>query len=123
MTDDRAARKFRALYRTYNRLHEHLWEPRGLRFIYLNRDLLMLAARSYSHDIERLRQFHGITRVDEPKQACYMTKWLVQVQPIQFKLPDAYKATASHLCLNEVLALIFSLTVLKVRPGSSRPTI
>ncbi len=111
----RAQVKFESIYRTFLFLQKNLWQPKGIAGLEMNRDLLLLATRSYAVDLDRFRDFHKIKRADESKQACYLMKWIIKVRPVHFV---SQHAQASHFIPNEWLALNVALTILKVRPGT-----
>lgn len=62
---------------------------RNIDIFYMSNPLLMIAVKSYFHDIRRLKSFHHMTRADHFKIAGYSTKWLSKVRPIQVQKVDA----------------------------------
>ena len=45
---------------------------------------LYSAAVSYFEDVDRHKQFHGIERIEDVKQAGFTIKWLAKFRPIRF---------------------------------------
>lgn len=51
--------------------------------VVLNRVILGYAIMDYFSDIARIKQFHGITRVNETKICAYESFWLLRRKPLQ----------------------------------------
>ncbi|MFS2010291.1 hypothetical protein ACCD06_10510 [Azospirillum sp. CT11-132] len=49
----------------------------------MNTALLLSAMESYFIDVRRIKDFHGMERIDRYKIASYTLKWLCKIRPIQ----------------------------------------
>lgn len=77
----------------------------------LNRQLLRVVSESYFKDLERKKQFHGITTADFHKCAGYMAKWIMRFRPVQL---TSEAAGTRALLANEYLALAMAFKFLKI---------
>lgn len=74
--------------------------------IRLNRAILTNALYSYYYDVKRLKDFHGSLRINRPKKAAFLIKWLVKEKPISFD-PDCFGQDSILevlSCINELYA-------------------
>ncbi|MCL2217373.1 MAG: hypothetical protein FWB91_10195 [Defluviitaleaceae bacterium] len=57
-------------------------------------DIVVLSDISKRHfkDVERLRQYHNIPRVDSNKIAGYATYWISRLRPISVTNPEMYRS-------------------------------
>lgn len=75
-------------------------------YVRLNRAVLTNALFSYYYDIIRLRDFHGSKRINRPKKAAFLIKWIVKEKPIYFD-PDPFgedSVLEVLSCVNELYA-------------------
>lgn len=77
----------------------------------LNKAILTQVVKSYFYDVERLKHFHSISRIDGYKQAAFMIKWLVNFKPIRFTDENPNEVKAFHLCINEIYAIKVGLSM------------
>lgn len=81
----------------------------------INRGILYTLARSYFYDIERLKDFHGITRVEHSKIAAFTAKWILKHRPIFFSVCDPDEITQSQiLYFNERFALQVACSLARI---------
>jgi hypothetical protein len=79
----------------------------------LNQALLTNLIYSYFYDIDRLKDFHGMERINEAKKGAYLMKWIVRVKPIYFdesEMPEDPELSALMACINEIYAIVMGLT-------------
>jgi len=85
--------------------------------VYLNKDLLYLAIKSYFDDIEKFKKYSGSDLADQHKQAAFTIKWISKVKPIQIK-PDT-ESNKHILLLNSLYAIYLGSTfLLEVTPDN-----
>ncbi|MES9992520.1 MAG: hypothetical protein ABW098_11235 [Candidatus Thiodiazotropha sp.] len=73
----------------------------------MNYEFLYLAIKSYFYDIERLKHFHGIQRVEHYKIAGYMSKWINRMRPVSFNIrPETSGDTIPSTSVSEEALLI-----------------
>lgn len=81
----------------------------------INRSTLYTLVRSYFYDIERLKDFHGIDRIEYSKIAAFTTKWLLKHRPIFFSINDPDKLTHSQiLYFNERFTFQIACAIAKI---------
>lgn len=91
--------------------------------VIVNTDLLGKAIVDYFEDIDRLKQYEGITRANVAKIYAYSTYWLVKRSPIQLARNDL---DAQYLYINEeVFSYILLAKMLKEagKPLTSQPMV
>jgi len=80
----------------------------------LNRVLLRETIESCICDIYRLKFFRGIHQEDNHKRAAFFMVWLARIKPIQPNMDSGLYE--SDICANELLALLFGLSILNISP-------
>ena len=78
----------------------------------LDRYTLYSAAVCYFEDVDRLKHFHGMERVDDVKQAGFTIKWLAKFRPIWFSSDG--EVTKELQYANETFALRCGLSFMKL---------
>jgi hypothetical protein len=71
--------------------------------IIIDRELLKTAICDYFVDIARVKDFHGITKVNTEKIYGYMAYWLLKRKPIQVRLLFPESAFINELFITEFL--------------------
>ena len=86
--------------------------------IYVNHAVLYSCVYSYWYDILRLRDFHSDedSRINKPKKAAYLIKWIVKEKPISF---DPYQFSEPRTChilsrVNEICAFRAALAYAEI---------
>jgi hypothetical protein len=90
---------------------------------HINVKILRHAVESYFLDLERMKNFHGITFADKHKRASFTMLWIVKAHPIQLHT-DA-NITEALLVINEIFAIHAGLshmeiTISDISPGYIR---
>jgi len=80
----------------------------------LNRALLRESVESCICDIYRLKFFRGIHHEDNHKRAAFFMVWIARIKPIQPNMDSGLHE--SDICANELLAILFGLTILDISP-------
>ena len=73
-----------------------------------NLDLYVLAdvSKRYFKDVDRLHQYHGITRINAHKIGGYTSYWISKLRPISVTNPDLYRDKSGFVeYINEIFAL------------------
>lgn len=86
--------------------------------VHLNKGILLPLVQSYFYDVERLKHFHAIDKIDGYKQAGFMMKWIIKLRPIFFddsQLDAKTGITKFHLFCNEIYALRIGLSMAKIQ--------
>jgi len=95
---------------TFNAIfHENFSNYNG---IHINPKLLRHAVESYFLDLDRMKDFHGITHADQHKRAAFSMLWIVKAHPIQLHT-DA-NMTEALLVINELFAIHAGLSHLQI---------
>lgn len=86
--------------------------------ININRSILLDITSSYYYDVERLKHFHNIERIDGYKIAGLMIKWITKLRPIyisyeNFTEPEP-EFTKFHSLCNQVFALRVGLSMAEI---------
>lgn len=85
-------------------------------YAYINKKLLGYAILSYFEDIERIKNFENIERVNVDKIYAYTVFWLLRYKPIQLK---SNVDDVKYESLNEEACLILSVAKLLAEAGVS----
>lgn len=111
---DRVLRRIGYLECVYEDMVLSLSLPKGL--FRLNKAVLTNVTYSYFYDVERLKHFHDIQRVNGYKQASYMIKWLSKLKPIMFDDSEVPQESIRdiYLCINEVYAMKTGLAMAQI---------
>ena len=112
--DDRVIKRSLFLERTFNALREEFGAD--FRHLRMNRAVLCIVVKSYFDDVERHKDYHETTRVDEVKQAGFTIKWIAKLRPVQFEC-DESETTAKLLYVNEIFAIRAGLAFMERSPG------
>lgn len=72
---------------------------------------LYSAAVSYFEDVDRHKQFHGIERIEDVKQAGFTIKWLAKFRPIRFSCEG--RVTKELQYSNELFAIRCGLSFMR----------
>jgi hypothetical protein len=89
-----------------------------IKSIYLNRAILLQVVSCYFYDVERLKHFHSIDRIDDYKIGGFMMKWILKLKPVFFdnrELDPKIEVNKLHLCCNEMFALKVGLAMAKIK--------
>lgn len=105
------------LLRSFHLLRES-WTQNDRDQCALNRQLLRMVSESYFKDLDRKKEFHGITFADCHKRAGYMAKWIMKFRPVQLSVEDA---RVRALLSNEHFALTVAFKFLRISPTSIAP--
>lgn len=80
--EDRIEERLRALHDIYTIFLEQT-NVNGKTDVYLNERVLMHTIMDYFTDITRLKEFHGIEKINQDKIIAYECSWLIKRKPIQ----------------------------------------
>jgi hypothetical protein len=103
---DERLKKEEGRYNTLLSLYEQLkstYTGQVINSIYINKEFLACAVRSYFDDIYRFKEYSGSEYADNHKQAAYTIKWIARFRPIQIK--EEVAMTTELLTINSVYAL------------------
>ncbi len=81
----------------------------------INRVVLHNIIVSYFYDVDRHKDFHGTSLVDETKQGAFTMKWITKLRPVQFCC-SVQDVTDKILYANEIYAVRCGLAFMKVSP-------
>ena len=98
----------------FSGVQEHL-DP-STKHLDVNRTVLHNVVVSYFDDVNRHKDYHGTTRVDDAKQAAYTMKWIAKLRPIQFTCA-VEDVNQELLYINEIYALRCGLSFMKISPA------
>jgi len=101
----------------YTQLNEFLKEFKLSSVATVNKLLLANAILDYFHDIKRLKDFHGIEKINSQKIIAYTAYWLLYRKPIQINNPPAEDPPVNIkelATLNERFVLQFILNYFSV---------
>ena len=117
VNEDAVFLRFEVLVRTFERIKSALdLRCGGATPIRINKKLLFHAVYSYFYDIERVKHFHGMKRINEAKKAAYLTKWIIRMKPIYFDDSEATDKTLTSemLIFNEFFAFRSALAYAEI---------
>lgn len=80
--EERIEERLRALHDIYTIFLEQM-DINGNTDVYLNDRVLMHTIMDYFTDITRLKEFHGIEKINQDKIIAYECSWLIKRKPIQ----------------------------------------
>jgi len=80
--EERIEERLRALHDIYIAFLEQV-DVNGKIDVYLNDRVLMHTIMDYFTDITRLKEFHGIEKINQDKIIAYECSWLIKRKPIQ----------------------------------------
>ena len=107
------AKRQNLLESIFSGLQDHLGSD--FAHIELNSIVLHNVVVSYFDDVDRHKDYHVTTRVDEVKQAAYTIKWIAKLRPIQFSCPEDV-VSKPLLYVNEVFAMRGGMAFLRISP-------
>jgi hypothetical protein len=84
-------------------------------YILINNELLEQAVIDYFADVKRLKDFHGMDKVDCTKIAAYMAHWVLKRKPLQIKASvseETYTKMPFLLDINEWFASYILISML-----------
>ena len=81
----------------------------------INRVVLHNIVVSYFYDVDRHKDFHGTSLVDETKQGAFTMKWITKLRPVQFHC-SVQDVTDKILYANEIYAVRCGLAFMKISP-------
>ena len=87
-----------------------------VKYLKINRTVLFNVVISYFHDVERHKEFHKFSLVDETKQGAFTIKWVARLRPIQFDHKEQV-TSKDILYINEIFALRCGLAFVKMSPS------
>ncbi len=88
----------------------------------INLDLLGQAVLNYFEDIDRLKSFEGINKVNEDKIYAYTTFWLLREKPIQLLTDEvAYDSIFVNEKVYTAILISKMLCEAEINPDSSNP--
>ena len=114
-TQLKIARRQDLLEQIFLGLRDHLDPKSHFEHFNINRTVLFNVVGSYFHDVDRHKDFHGSSLVDETKQGAFTIKWIAKLRPIQFDHPEPVAST-DVLFINEIFAIRCGLAFLKISP-------
>ncbi len=108
--------RFSALFR---KMEEYLRMCGAMEYAYINHRLLAKAVVDYFDDIERLKYYEGIERINEAKIYAYQTYWLLRRKPIQIVSPTV--SAEILLYLNEFILACMMISDIYGEAGCFQP--
>lgn len=88
-----------------------------IKSIYINKSILLQVVSCYFYDVERLKHFHSIERIDGYKQGGFMMKWITKLKPLYFhesNINPETEISTFHIFCNELFALKVGLSMAKI---------
>lgn len=88
-----------------------------VRSININISTLTQVVSCYFYDVERLKHFHSIERIDEYKQGGFIIKWITKLKPLYYdesQMNPETEVSSFHLFCNEMFALKVGLGMAKI---------
>ena len=99
-------------YRTlHSELQEYIIKFGAANYAYISAKLLGKAIIDYMEDIERLKAFEGMSRINEAKIYAYQTYWLLRRKPVQIinsgDIPEVGNYLNEYICAALLVAKMY----------------
>lgn len=111
VSDDMVLERIEVLVKAFERMKTIITGDLSNHDLRINLAVLSNLVYSYFYDVRRAKEFHGMQRINKPKKAAFLMKWLVIEKPISFD-EDGFRdhdTLALLSCVNEVFAFRVAL--------------
>lgn len=111
VSDDMVLERMEVLVKAFERMKTIITGGLSNHDLRINLAVLSNLVYSYFYDVRRAKEFHGMQRINKPKKAAFLVKWLVIGKPIGFdedRFSDHDTLTLLS-CINEVFAFRVAL--------------